>query len=179
MRIFIAVDVSEEVKGKVGKLQSEMDTGGLALVKRDAMHITLQFLGERSAEEAEMVKKAIATVKLSRFRVSFVGLSYFSPDLVKVVFAKVEEGDGGLRGIYAKINNALLANGVGFPKENYVPHLTVARVKRAGNKKALLDFIGSNSSRDLGSFEVRSISLKESVLTPGGPEYRDLYELEF
>ena len=100
----------------MGKLQSEMDTGGLALVKRHAMHITLQFLGERSAEEAEMVKKAIATVKLSRFRVSFVGLSYFSPDLVKVVFAKVEEGDGGLRGIYAKINNALLANGVAIPE---------------------------------------------------------------
>jgi len=179
MRIFIAIDVSDEVKGKVGKLQSELSTGGLVFVKREAMHITLQFLGEKSAEEVEMVKKALSSIKFSRFRVSFVGLSYFSPDQIKVVFAKVEEGDGNLRGIYTKINNALLANGVGFPKENYVPHLTVARVKRAGNKKTLLDQIESNSSRDLGSFEVRSISLKESVLTPDGPEYKDLYKLDF
>lgn len=178
MRAFISLEVPEDVKDRTEKLQAEMPREGLLLVKRPALHVTLLFLGEMSPDGLEKVKAAMQSIKFHPFSVSLSGVSYFSPDFIKVIFAKVADGDSDMRGLYSMLCDALSANGVPFRKEDYIPHLTIARVKHVRKREDLIDAISMLSSAELGSFEAKSIHLMESTLTPDGPVYNELYELE-
>jgi 2'-5' RNA ligase len=178
MRAFIAIEVPEEIKNKVETLQKELPSNGIVLVKKDAMHLTLQFLGEISAEKAEMVKDAMQNATRAPFRASFSGISYFTPDFIRVIFAAVGDGSAELKELYAKLANALAEREISFEREEYTPHLTIARVKHVGDRKKLIDEINKHSSLELGSFEVKALFLKKSTLTPNGPVYEDLYKLE-
>lgn len=179
MRAFIALEVPEEIKERVEALGKELGAEGLTLVKRNAMHITLQFLGEISEEQAGHVKEAMQTIKFAPFQAELSGISYFTPQFIKVIFIKVARGSDELKELYAKLGDALSASEVSFENENYVPHLTVARVKHIGDKRRLLQTIGNHAGTEFGSFAASSVVLKKSVLGPSGPEYSDLYELKF
>jgi 2'-5' RNA ligase len=178
MRSFIAIEVPDDIKNKVETLQKELQSSGIVLVKREAMHLTLQFLGEISAEEAEMVKDAMEKARRAPFRINLSGVSYFSPNFIKIIFAAVGEGGAELKELYAKLANTLTERGIRFEREEYTPHLTIARVKHIGDRKSLIDEINKHSLFELGSFDVKSIFLKESTLTPDGPVYDNLYELK-
>jgi len=178
MRAFIALEVPEEIKEKIEELQKEFGSEGIVLVKKEAMHITLQFLGNIGEVDVAKVREAMQEIGSAPFEVRLVGLSCFTPEFIKVVFAKVTAGSEELVEIYKELADALKEKGLAFEKEEYIPHLTLARVKRVRNKDALVSAINKHSALDLGSFTASGISLKESILTPEGPVYNTLYELK-
>ena len=177
MRAFIALEISEVLKQRAEELEKEFQIEGLTLVKTEAMHITLQFLGETSVEQAEKVVGVMKKLKVKPFRLDLAGLSYFSPRLIRVIFVEISNGIEPLQDLYNKLSDGLTANGIRFEEENYTPHLTIARAKRVRYIRKLREILDKNSKVELGSFEVRSVALKESTLTPEGPVYRDLYKL--
>lgn len=179
MRAFIALDVPGSVKDSIESVRGGLDFGGVVFVKREAMHVTLQFLGEIGDRDAELAMDAMRGIPFAPFRVGLRGLSYFSPGFVKVIFAKVAEGAEELTGLCARLDRALSEKGIGLDREGYVPHLTVARVKGDADRRGIVGAIGTYAETDFGSFEARSIVLKKSVLAKDGPVYTDLYELEF
>ena len=60
IRCFVAVDIPEEMREKVGPLQSKIATEGLRLVRPELVHVTIKFLGDVPAEKVERVKEALA-----------------------------------------------------------------------------------------------------------------------
>ena len=65
---------------------------------------------------------------------------------------------------------------LGFEKDNkFKPHLTVFRIKkRIGDVSSIMkDFETTNFGTEI----VSKIKLKKSVLSPKGPEYSDLLEV--
>ena len=179
MRTFIALEVSEEVKIRARILEEEFKIDGLGLVNKEAMHITLQFLGDTSMQEAEKVVDLMQKIKFTPFKISLSGVSFFSPRLIRVIFVEIAQGQKELQLLYSKLSTALTASGIKFEEERYTPHFTIARVKRVKEMRRLREILEKNSKAGLGSFEVSSIVFKESTLTPDGPVYRDLYKLEF
>lgn len=179
MRAFIALEVPYEIKERAEALEKEFGMEGLSLVKKEAMHITLQFLGEIDVGQAEKVAGAMEKIRFVPFRVSLSELSYFSPRMIRVVFVEVARGKEELQELYAKLSVALTAAGIRFEEEKYTPHFTIARAKHVRDIRKLREALSKNSKVELGSFDVRSVVLKESTLTPSGPVYRDLYKLEF
>jgi 2'-5' RNA ligase len=180
MRAFIALEVPEGIKQRVEDLENDFRMEGLTLVKKEAMHVTLQFLGEIDAGQAEKVVESMKKVRLLPFKVNFSGLSYFTPRLIRVIFAEISQGEKEIRDLYGKLGSELTSSGITFEAErDYKPHLTIARVKRVKDMRRLRDSLEKNSRVELGSFEARSVVLKESTLTPAGPLYRSLYELNF
>jgi 2'-5' RNA ligase len=64
---------------------------------------------------------------------------------------------------------------LGFDRErSYVPHLTVARVRNRRGAPGAAEFVEKMDDLSIGRMTVDSISLKKSVLTPGGPIYSDI-----
>ena len=64
---------------------------------------------------------------------------------------------------------------IGFEKErNYVPHLTIGRLKGSGNKDALVKKIEELNDIAVGKTTIDRLILKKSELTPDGPIYTDL-----
>ncbi|MGC8538883.1 MAG: RNA 2',3'-cyclic phosphodiesterase [Candidatus Micrarchaeia archaeon] len=179
MRCFISIDVPDEIKKKLIAAGQRLLGRGVTLVKADALHITLLFLGEISDVEIGYAKSALDSIKWERFTVDVYGIDYFTPNALRVVYAKIGQGATELKDLHDAILRELSKTISGLKRENFVPHLTIARVKPTADRRELLAHISQIESLHFGSFEARGVSLKSSILTPDGPLYKDLYKTDF
>lgn len=166
MRLFVAIEVPEAIKEKMGNLGKELPSEGLKKVDVQNMHITLKFLGEVEEEKAGVVKTALSGVKVSPFKVRVAGVGVFpNENYIKVVWAGIESGKlGELAG---KVEESL-APMFGKEGRGFSGHLTLARVHR---KVDLRTFLDAHRKEEFGEFEVGKFLLMKSVLQKGGPEY--------
>ena len=64
-----------------------------------------------------------------------------------------------------------------FKKEkNYVPHITIGRVKNISDKEKLSQTLKNLKKKYHGKMEVKKIYIKSSTLTPSGPIYKNIKE---
>lgn len=178
MRAFIAIEVPEELKERVLAASEKLKTESIVLVKKEAMHITLHFLGDITEAEAEKVKEAMNSVTHRPFEASLSGISCFTPNFIRVIFADVTKGKEEISAIHRELSTPLSGAGIRIEREEFVPHLTIARVKYAADRGRLLDLIKRNSAAEFGSFAVNSIVLKKSLLAASGPLYTELHKRE-
>jgi len=167
MRLFVALDVPKEVCDYLVSLQGLFpDVAGFVFPK--SFHLTLKFLGDVSFERLEAIKKKLAGVEFQSFSLSLSKLGVFSSfNHVNVVWVGVVPEEPVI-GLQKKISLAL--KDFVPVDDDFVPHLTLARVKFVKDKASLVSFIKSLHVKQL-SFVVSGFRLYSSVLTPEGPVY--------
>ncbi len=169
MRLFIAVEVPEGIRGKMGALARELPEEGLARVKNENMHFTLKFLGEVEKAKLAQIKKILHNVDFSPFSVRMRGVGGFpNASHARVIWAGAESE--GMEELARKVHAALVGL---FEGDEFSPHLTLARVR---GKAGLRQFFNGHEGEEFGEFRVDRFVLFESRLQPGGPEYRKLVE---
>jgi 2'-5' RNA ligase len=177
MRTFVAVEISnQEVISSIKKFQSEINIKAKP-VEPQNLHFTLQFLGEVSEEISQKIKQALKTIQFSSFTVNFKGVGAFP----KMKFPRViwigtdDTGGNSLVDLAKKVENVLSPLGFSSDKP-FKSHITIFRIKnKIGDiSKEMEKF----RSFEFGSQEISNIKLKQSVLTPQGPLYSDLEEIE-
>ncbi|MDH3617548.1 MAG: RNA 2',3'-cyclic phosphodiesterase [Nitrosopumilus sp.] len=177
MRVFVAVEISnEEVVNSITNLQSKIRIKAKPIEPQN-LHFTLQFLGEISNEVSQKIKQALKTIEFSSFKIKFKGLGAFpkmkSP---RVIWIGTDEvGGDALIDLAKKVENVL--SPIGFSSDKlFKSHITIFRIKnKIGDiSKELEKF----ETFEFGSQEISKIKLKQSVLTPQGPVYSDLVEIE-
>lgn len=180
MRCFIAVDIPDErIIIELDKMCSMFDLQGVKRVEKENLHITLRFLGEISESALASVISSLKRVSFKKFQAHISGLGAFpSIKNPRVVWAGVKEGFAELIQLHSIIEKEFLDSGLRFEKEEYHPHVTLARIKDRRSIKKILDLLEQNKEKDFGSFEVKSFSLKQSILTPRGPIYKDIEVFE-
>ncbi len=181
MRAFLAVDLDEKLQDEVYRVQKRiMDANAqLKFVEPENLHFTLKFLGEISDTKAEdltvMIENKIRNYK--PFKLSIKGTGFFpNPNYIRVIWLGVEDPE-----IYSQLQMDLDEEFMkfGFRKErSYIPHLTIARVKGAKNKEALISHIKEMENVYIGDMMVDKLVLKESELTPAGPIYTNFKEFK-
>jgi len=176
MRIFIAIELPEELKNFLGELTTFKSTiEGLNIVQKDNFHITLKFLGE---VEEKLIPDITDTLKnianeFSKFTLKITRPGAF-PDRVKprVIWIGTENTDT-LKELAKRIDEEL--SRLGFQKEarEFKSHITLARVKNFKNGKYVFDKILKNFSEKSPQFQfqVRDFVLMKSTLTPKGSIY--------
>jgi len=181
MRTFVAIDLSEEIKKNLILLLNQLDTGSRSVkwVKRQAMHVTLKFLGEISEIKADEVKSALertASIHHS-FPLTVKGTGTFpqgkkSP---RVIWTGISENDS-LSNLQSSIEDEL--EQLGFPKEKrkFIPHLTLGRVKATFDLPSILSVLARYKDTEFGFMEVKKITFFRSILKPTGAEYSILSE---
>ena len=113
----------------------------------------------------EDIKNALKQVRFPKFKIKFYGLGAFpSEKHIRVVWIGVESKE---LVELAKQVQRLLGN-----EERFVPHLTIARVKR--KPLYLKEKLEKLKNIEIGEQVVDSFALKKSTLTPQGPIYEDL-----
>src|SRR3989338_1382139 len=121
MRAFVAVELGDEVRGKLAQLQLDLPDE-VRRVKPENLHLTLSFLGEIDDEKVGLVKGALDSVSTGAFELECKGVGAFpSADFVRVVWAGAL-GEG-LRLLHSQVNYALKS--VGFKEERFSPHITI------------------------------------------------------
>lgn len=176
-RLFVSVNVtSPEVVERIKALQRELGRfgDGIKLTEPENLHFTLKFIGEVDDRTADEVSRRLSEIRYRRFSVEIRGLGYFpGGSHVRVVWVGAE-GDG-LRGLAEEVRARL--RGIG--EEEFVAHLTIARVKWIKDPSSLISWIAANSGARFGTIEVSEFYLMKSTLLPSGPVYTPVarYEL--
>lgn len=171
MRAFIAIGVPAEIRDKIEVLGADLPAEGIKPVEKENLHITLRFLGEIDEGKVAAIKDVISSLKFESFTANCVGTGVFpSEKYVRIVWVGVES-DGALERIAEELNGKLEV--LGFKKESFTSHLTIARVRR---KVDLGDFLSKHKNYFLGQFTISpgDVKLKKSTLTPKGPIYEDV-----
>ena len=183
VRAFVAIDINEEVRQRLVEAQRRLEATGaqLKLVEPQNIHLTVKFLGEVPERRVGEITGALqrATEGMSAFDVLVCGVGVF-PNLryVRVVWAGVADGREQAVALIRKVDGELQRLGFA-PEREYVPHLTLARVKSAAAKGRLVEAIKGMTGEEFGMTRVQVVELKQSTLTSKGPIYSTLARVEF
>ncbi len=182
MRVFLAVELTDEVKDVVARGISLFPRVKILWrwVKRENLHITLRFLGEIDRGHLEGLVRAASAV-CSEFPAFDLELSSFGafPDMrrPRVLFYKAAAGAVELEELAGKLNRVFAAE-LGIPTDNrtFNPHVTVARVKHSIDRSlsaALKQIPDLENARQI----VRAAHLMRSELKRSGAEYNRVKEI--
>ncbi|MFP3299354.1 MAG: RNA 2',3'-cyclic phosphodiesterase [Thermocladium sp.] len=181
MRLFIAVDIDNpEILDKLKKFQNALKNSeaDLKIVELSNLHVTLRFIGEVRDALAPQIANKLSQLSGNSFRMHLVGVGAFpNLDYPRVVWVGISEGSNEAALFHDSIEE-LIKDLVGRDKdEGFSPHITMARVRSGRNRTKLIQVINQWQNMDFGWQDIKSIKLKKSTLTPQGPIYEDISEV--
>ncbi|WP_254762629.1 RNA 2',3'-cyclic phosphodiesterase [Natrinema marinum] len=176
MRLFVSVDLPDDLAEPVADLQAEFaGAGGLNFTDPEQAHITMKFLGDVDESQVTDLERELAAAVddagLDPFTVRYGGLGVFpSLDYISVVWLGVEDGGDELARLYEAIEDRTTAMGFDAEDHDFTPHVTLARMEHAGGKSLVQDLV-RECNPTVGEVRVDELRLTESTLTDEGPVY--------
>ena len=174
-RLFIAINVSPNhaLLKVYSDLQARCNKGKIKWVDTGLFHLTLKFLGETSEADEQKIVSALHTISKNTHSFSFnlkgIGIfgSSYRPRIIRV---NIDYGEQLIQ-LGNEIRQGL--ESLGFPndRQNFVPHLTLARIKQVQDKAFFQKSINLYKEAFFQEVHVTEIVLYESILHSGGPEY--------
>lgn len=160
-RIFIAINLPEDIKKTLVNYQGKWPELPVRWTKKDNIHITLEFLGYLADDELLKVcqnTKELAA-KHKPFSITLNKICYgppkkIPPRMIWVVGEKIQELD-------------------------FSPHITLGRIRTWEWKQIEPEERPEVDEEINLSFEVDSLEVMESILKKGGPEYTILESCPF
>jgi len=144
---------------------------------RAAPHLTLRFLGEVAPDRNVGIEARLAQVaaESSPFVLRLEGVGAFpTTDRPRVVWVGVTQGRSELAELARRVRDAL-APEFGPDREEFVPHLTLFRVRSPSDRTAAAELLhGLRPPPPAREIAVHELLLKESVLGPRGADHRTL-----
>lgn len=126
MRLFVAIDLPDALRRQLARM-----TGGLPgarWVPPENYHLTVRFIGEIPAWQAEEIDHALSGVRAPAFPLSLVGVGLFAKGgRGTSLWAGVERA-AALDHLRAKVEIALQRIGLEPERRRFAPHITLARV---------------------------------------------------
>ena len=176
MRVFVAIEISkEEILKKIQTFQKNVGIDAKP-TKIDQIHFTLEFLGEIDQVKYDQVKDVMEKISFSSFDITLKGVGVF-PNLKnpRVIWIGIDK-NGAEKLIFIANEVGIKLTTLGFEKEKkFKPHLTVFRVKKKINDISTI--MKEYETVEFGVQTISKIKVKRSVLSPKGPEYSDLLEV--
>jgi RNA 2',3'-cyclic 3'-phosphodiesterase len=182
VRLFVALDVPDAVRAALSELSERLKKTcpNARWVRLEGVHVTLKFIGEVPAEQAEDIRRALGELpSFSPTEVRFAGLGFFpSARRPRVLWAGVEAGPQ-LAALAAAIEMKLEALGIAPEKRPFHPHLTLARFETPQRTQALRTAIEAQGTPEFGRETFGEFHLYQSVLKRSGAEYTRLVTYPF
>ncbi len=190
-RIFIAINLPEEIKNELVKRQNELknkftlsqdeySNQWVRWTKKENLHITLEFLGyltDQELAEVCLIVKEVAN-KHTCFSLNIKKILYGPPKIMppRMIWATGERCEE-FNLLCDRLAEALAASPkIHFKPENRenIPHITLARINQWEWRRIEPDERPEIEEDINLSFEVKSIEVMESQLRRAGSEYKTL-----
>ena len=175
-RLFAAVKIhpSPEFMKTYNSLKSGLKFCRITWVKPESIHVTLKFFGETEERKIPEISRVLREVAASHkpfaseiVNVGIFGSSY-SP---KVIWFGIDKSEP-----LKKLGNDVLQSveKIGWEpdRQNFVPHLTIGRIKDVPDKQLFQKMIDMHKTDRLQEFSVSEFNLYESILLKEGPLYK-------
>ena len=174
MRTFIAIEIGEEARRSLAAVLDDLRARipGVRWTAPEHVHLTVRFLGEIAPADA--VEAAAAAREAARgvppFSLCFGRPRSFGGRAPRVLTLGVEGETGNLARLHARLEDALDRAGFGREHRRFTPHLTLGRPRSAPPPEAW----SAIAFRGPTEWDVGSMTVFESTLTPRGPVYTPL-----
>jgi 2'-5' RNA ligase len=187
IRSFIAIELPEEVRVGLARLQDSLKARGYTPVKwvnPQGIHLTLKFLGNISSDKVVQIVGAMeeAARKIAPFRLEVSGLGVFpDPRRPRVAWVGLSGEIDSLMRLQQLIDSGLVPLGFARESRPFTAHLTLARLREGispQERRSFGELIVSSQFETTYSFDVDSISLMRSTLTPTGALYSRLASIK-
>lgn len=187
IRSFIAIELPEEVKAGLRRLQTELKLPEHTFVKwvaPDGIHLTLKFLGnispQKVSEITRVMEQASQGVSPLQLEVTEVG-AFPNMRQPRVLWVSIKGEVDKLVSWQQHIDNGLVP--LGFSKETrpFTPHLTLARLREGcspGDRRDFGEMVTKTPIEVSYKFNVTGLNLMKSQLLPGGAVYNRLAEVK-
>jgi 2'-5' RNA ligase len=182
VRLFVALDIPDAVRNSLSELSDQLKKvcPNARWVRLEGVHVTLKFIGEVPAEQAEDIRRALHTIlNFSPIEVRFAGLGFFPSARRPRVFWAGVEASPQLAAMVAAIEMKLEALGIPPEKRPFHPHLTLARLETPERTQALSAAVEALGTPEFGRETFREFHLYQSVLKRSGAEYTRLVTYPF
>jgi 2'-5' RNA ligase len=173
MRLFIGIPLENKAQEAITSYYGMFDN--LKTVKKENLHVTIQFLGDTSEGAVDGIKAALdaACGEINPFEISMTRISAFPHTRnARVVFVNVDSGSGAVKKIFRNLEASLAGTEYEKEKRAFIPHVTIGRSKQG------MDISGQAAGL---KFEIMSkagkVVLYKSDLEDSGPAYTGLYEV--
>lgn len=130
MRVFIAIELNEEVKKYIGEFQELFKTyckkGNFTPI--DNVHITLRFIGEIDIDDIERIKEAMYKTSIynKAFKLSINELGFFERNDSNIAWIGIDKNNFLIK-LHNSLERSLLSEGFKRDRQKLVPHITIAR----------------------------------------------------
>jgi len=180
MRLFFSVPLPQEAKDRalraLGPAQKAAGDGPISWTRPEQLHLTLAFLGEQPPEALERLHAAAAPcTELKAFEASLRGAGAFpNPRRAHVLWLGIADGASDLCALAERLCSGLRAAGFELETRPFRPHLTVARVKRGGERDAERALRAASDIGEVARFRVGRLVLMKSELSPKGARHEEV-----
>jgi 2'-5' RNA ligase len=177
-RTFFAVDIrpDERLTRILQDIRNDLAGEKIKWVTADLMHLTLKFLGDTPDDTIRQIIRAadasIRTVPVISLHLFAVGLfkNLHNPRVIWIGTKPCLPLEHAVQ----TLGNSLIS--VGYPVDpvEFVPHLTLGRVKEIKKTEKLVRLMEKYKNESFGTADIKEIIFYESILQPEGPLYNPL-----
>ena len=164
-RLFIGLALPESIQAELRALDPQI--GGVRWLKREAMHLTLSFLGDVSEDQQTHLEESLLQIQLPHFFLPVQGVGSFGGARPTVIWAGVGKGHPHLFALHKHVQDAVLRAGLEPDLRSFHPHITIGRPRQV-SRGALQRFLRKHAETEFGLWRVNEFALFSSVLSAGG-----------
>lgn len=179
MRVFIALDLPDDVREELEDLQDLLPVG--RPVPPENLHLTLCFLGEQDQDSLEAAHDALSSIRRPAFTLELAGVGTFGRKTPTLVFADLANGDA-LIDLEKAVVRSLRQAGLEFERRRFRPHVTLSRLPKTLAPRDLArlgDFLAAHAAFRSPGFTVEHFHFYRSTLMADAARHEVLasYEL--
>ncbi len=175
-RIFAAVKIVPQpaLTRFIDEFQQHLADSSIRWVDPKNLHLTLKFFGETPEEKISEIEKALEKINFAPFDLELGNLKIFGSRYnPRVLFVEALKAESFMI-LGFLVNEKIKPLGYETDRQNFVPHLTLGRIKKISDREYFQQIIVNLSGRPLQTQHVSEFYLYESILHSSGPEYKIL-----
>jgi 2'-5' RNA ligase len=191
MRLFVALDVDDAIRGRIARFLDDVRAFApdARWVRPESLHVTLKFIGDKADGEIERIKSAMETIASESFELNFRGYGFFPTERAPRVFWLGIDATSTLPVLASAVDERLASLGIPREEHAFNPHLTLARGGRGSGSprkqksdgpnrsfQRLQEKLAALSAPEFGTITVHEFFLYQSRLSPAGSKYTKLAE---
>ncbi len=178
-RLFIAAKIclDQPFLELIGTLRKECSYDDIVWVNNNLQHLTLRFLGATPESKIlsliKMLKEVTSATKSFKMEINKLGVfgSRYAPKVVWLGFEEFEY----YQNLFKIVEENLVLMGFEPNQGNFVPHITLGRIKKLDSTKRFWKTIEKSGPHSSQVINIEEISLIQSHLTTQGPIYKTLH----
>lgn len=122
MRLFIAIQFSDEIKKELKRFQEDLKANGVSgrFVWSENLHLTLAFIGEY--HDPDEILDIMETISAEPFELALSGVGHFQD----LYWAGLEDNPE-LANYVKRLRRALAEHDIPFDRKKFSPHITLIR----------------------------------------------------